>query len=45
MGLRCDAGAAGSVHGNIAFREGRFAQAGVGQHTDAGAQAYQFDLR
>ena len=45
MGLGRDAGAAGSVHGNVAFREGRFAQDGVGKHTDAGAQTHQLDLR
>ena len=45
MGLGRDAGAAGSVHGNIAFREGCFAQDGIGQHADAGAQTHQLDLR
>ena len=45
MGLGRDAGTAGSVHGNIAFREGRFAQDGIGQHADAGAQTHQLDFR
>ena len=44
MRLGRDAGAAGSVHGNIAFREGRFAQDGIGQHTDAGAQTHQLNF-
>lgn len=45
MGLGGDAGATGSIHGNIAFREGRFTQNGIGQHTNAGTQTYQFNFQ